>query len=172
MFKKIWQIFVNHQRNVQKIIEENEKLKRVKALESKGIVYEDKEVRYTNYDLVVKSLFAPYLTAYDEEIRADFEVLQMISRKIVFSQLIRSDGFNVPNDKIDQLYQALVNEETLNYQEINAIFLLDDFHWALFDNARYLCERDNLYPYAYHFLTHKPTIPTDFENALLFVRVA
>lgn len=169
MFKKIWRMFVEHQQNIQKIIGENEKKKQHKELSN--TVIETATQNYTEYDLVVKSLFEQHLEKYRKE-HIDDNVLSLVSKEIILSQLLQSDSFCISDDKIERLRNALIIPNYPNYQEIQAIFLLEDLQWSLFDNVRSLCEKHQLYPYAYQFLKNKPTIPTDFENALLFVRVA
>lgn len=167
MLKWLWNKIVTHQRNMDELIQNNSKSEEcVEELSS----FDASQV--TQYDLVVKAFFEEFSSGYSEIEQHNYDVRRRVSREIVFSQLIKSDSFSISEDKVERLRNALVSQEHVNYQELQAIFLLEDLNWELFDNCRSFCEKNNIYPYAYQFLLEKPTIPDGFENALLFVRVA
>ncbi|HDL2980925.1 TPA: hypothetical protein PW070_002052, partial [Mannheimia haemolytica] len=130
------------------------------------------ESELTSYDETIKTLFEKFLVNYSIPERHNYNVRKRVSKEIIFSQLLESDSFSMPEDKRDRLYNALVISESVDYQELHAIFLLDDFKWRLFDNCREFCEENKIYPYAYQFLANKPAIPDNLESALLFVKVS
>lgn len=132
----------------------------------------EKTQELTEFDVVVKTLFEQHLSAYSAVDRHNHHIRQRVSREIVFSQLLRSNGFSISEDKKERLYNTLVEASNIDYQELHAIFLLEDFKWGIFDNCREHCDEYQIYPYAYKFLENKPTLPTNLESALLFVRVA
>lgn len=126
----------------------------------------------TEYDATIKTLFEKFLINYPISERHNYKVRKRVSKEIIFSQLLESASFSMTEDKRDRLYNALVVSDSVDYQELHAIFLLDDFKWGLFDNCREFCEENKIYPYAYQFLANKPAIPDNLESALLFVKVS
>lgn len=144
----------------------------IQSIEKTASEIRKRESILTEYDETIKALFDKFLADYPNTDRHNYAIRLRVSKEIIFSQLLESDNFSVSEDKKDRLYKALVLSENVDYQELHAIFLLEDFKWGIFDTCKEFCEKNKIYPYAYQFLEHQPCIPDNFESALLFVRVA
>lgn len=175
MFGWLWNRLIKNQKNSTQLIENEKKTVQNADPAITSSDYIDSNHNYdlelTEFDKSIKVKFEAFLPNYTEKNYKRSDV-RRAGREIVFNSIIEQKKLELSGEAEIRLRKALVESESIDYQELAAIFLLQDFGWEDFDEIRKICEESGIYPYSFRFLTQKPTIPDNIESALLFVRVA
>lgn len=173
MFRWLWHKLFRSSKNQAVPIDEKKSIEQniEPIITSSEDIDHNHNTPLTEFDESIKAKFEEFLPNYTEEEYERYKV-KRVGREIVFNSIIEQKMLDLPEGSEIRLRKALVESENTDYQELAAIFLLQDFGWEAFDKMRKICEESGIYPYSFRFLTQKPTIPDNIESALLFVRVA